>query len=100
MKNSTAATFVTANVKGMALSQAVAEAYISRASAGSTSNPVRRAHLEISGQYVVKSSGEAEVVVVMDPSAFRRAMAVREINKQIDGKYSVDLSTATLAAHR
>lgn len=88
----------TVQIAGMALSQAVAEAYINRASVGTTAIRLRRDYLEVPGKYVVRNDGKAEVVVRVDPGYLKRAMDVRAVNQQIDGDYHVDLSTANLIA--
>jgi len=96
----TTKTYVQTSSGRIALSTSVAEAFISRASVGTTAPDVRRAQLDVTGQYVRGPGGKAEVVVRVDPRAFNRAMAVRKINEQMDGQYSVDLSTTNTSIRR
>lgn len=93
-------TYVMNSSGRIALSTAVAEAFISRASVGTTAPDTRRAQVDVTGQYVRGPGGRAEVVVRVDPQAFNRAMAVRKINEQIDGQHSVDLSTTYTSMRR
>lgn len=53
-----------------------------------------RASVVLQGRYVAGPNGMHEVVVSVDQKAFKRAMAVREINNRVDGRTSADIDTA------
>lgn len=57
-----------------------------------------RESVVLQGRYVAGPNGVHEVVVSVDQKAFKRAVAVREINSRIDGRTSVDIDTALRTA--
>lgn len=57
-----------------------------------------RSSVVLQGRYVVGPNGMREVMVSVDQKAFKRAMAVREINSRIDGRTSVEIDTALRTA--